>query len=309
MALPIKKLTVRFTFQSARGGAAEVVELNNLSDLDISVKTSKHALSIQNSCNIAISGLRVDIRQRLMTAFTAWNYTKQTVTLFVQVEVFAGYSERGLVNPMSRIFVGDVVKCNITGVAPDCRLTAEAFTRQVDRTNLTPVSIPVNATFKTVLELIAKAAGLIPDCNTTRDEQRTISNFGAFMVNPTGEPKRLSVQGAIGGLLQLFGDKIAVWVDDDRLMARDIGRRAGTDVARVSVFIDSPPSWNEWGITFKTLFNPELRIAAACAINSKVNTGANGEFIITSLEYELAPRQGPFYVTVKASPPARSRSN
>ncbi|WVW37734.1 baseplate hub/hypothetical structural protein [Aeromonas phage Gekk3-15] len=275
--------------------------------MEISVKTLKNVIQIQNTCEISITGLREDIRHRLLTSFTAWNLRKRALVEYVQVEVFGGYSTSSMVATMSRVFIGDVVKCDISGAIPNFELKATAFTRQVDRTNLIPVSFPTNATFKTLFNIIADAAGLAKDCDTSYDGQRTIGNFGVFQVNPVGQPMRFTVNAAIVGLSALFPDSIAIWVDDDKLIARDIGKAVGNSIVKIDQFVDAPPAWNEWGVTGKTFFNPSLRLGGACEFASVANSAVNGQYVITQLEYDLTTRKGPFHVMVKASPPARSQ--
>lgn len=304
MPLPTRSLTVKLTFPSS-GEASEALIIDDSNQMDMSVKTSKNVIVIQNTCIINIAGLRQDVRQRLLTAFTAWNYRKTPTANYVQVEIFAAYEVPGAATEPSRIFIGDVTKCDISDQIPNSAVLIEAFTRQVDRTNLVSVTVPKNASFKTLVETVGKAAGLYVDCETSYDKSM-IRNFGVFQINPTGAPYRLNIQASIVGLSALFPDSVAIWVDDDTLIARDIGRVVGTVIPKVKLFIDAPPSWTEWGVTFKTLFNQNLRLGGGVELESAMNPGVNGQYVITGLEYDLASRQNPFYVTVKASPPGQS---
>lgn len=309
MKIPIRLLTVKMTFPGTGEGQNDVVTISRDNEMDISVKTSKNAIQIQNTCEISVAGLRTDIRQRLLTAFTAWNVRKTPTANYVKVEVFAGYSSVGVIDPTCRIFVGDIVKCQIGSIMPNAELRIEAFTRQIDRTDLVQATFPINATFKQLVGVVARAAGLVADCQTSYDDKSNIKNFGVYQVNPTGAPLRLNVQAAIVGLSALYPDSIAIWVDDDKLVARDIGRVVGTDITKIDLFIETPPSWTEWGVTFKTLFNPSVKLGGAVELSSQMNPGVNGQFIVTGIEYDLSPRQNSFYISVKASPPGRVKGS
>lgn len=306
MKIPQRILTVKITFPSEDSGEAGTVEISRANLLPILVKTSKNVLQIQNECQITILGLRPDIRQRLLTAFTAWNYRKAPTAHYATVEVFAGYVGDESGEQGSRVFVGDVAKCTISGELPNYEINITAYTRQRDRTNLAPGSIPSRGTFKKIVEAVGKAAAMSVDCQTSFDAIN-IDNFGIFQVNPTGEPYRFSVQAAIVGLSGLAPDSVAIWVDDDKIIARDMTAAIEGDVPKVSVFVGQPPSWTEWGVTFSTLFTPRLRLGGACEIDDPVNPKINGQYVITRLEYDLSSRDRSFYVTVQATPPAAQK--
>jgi hypothetical protein len=52
------------------------------------------------------------------------------------------------------------------------------------------------------------------------------------------------------------------------------------------------------------MMNTDVKLATAAALTSVMNPGVNGTYVITELEYELASREGPFYVRAMGSPPA-----
>lgn len=309
MKIPSRILDIEFVFPvSGSTSPVDSLKITQDQSMDVRVRCSKTIVHLQNRCSINIFGLRQDIRQRLLTAFTAWNNRKQPGKNFVQVKIFAGYSTDSISQP-ARIFVGDVVKCDITGSLPNSEILIEAYTRQIDRTNYIPCNIPKSATFKEIFDAVAEAGGLVPNCKTSFDKDKQTNNFAVIQVNPLGQPLRLTVQAAIAGLWRLYPDQVAIWVDDESLMARDIGRVIEGGPPTITKFVDSPPSWTEWGITFKTIFDPRIKLAGGVMLNSVMNTNVNGDvstgYVVTSIEYELASRQRPFYVTVKATPPAK----
>lgn len=304
MKIPRRILTVKITFPHQETGT---LVINGTTGFPIRFQGHKNVLQIQNEAQITLIGLRPDVRQRLLTAFTAWNYRKTPTGNYATVEVFAGYASESDTSEGSRIFVGDVVVCDVTGELPNLEINITAYTRQRDRSDLTPGSIPSKGSFKSIVTAIGKAAGMAVDCQTSYDSQ-IIDNFGVFQVNPTGEPWRYSVQAAIVGLGGLAPDTVAVWVDDDKLIARDIASAVAGDVPIISTFVGQSPSWTEWGVTFVTLFTPRLRLAGGCRLESVTMPSINGEYVISQLDYNLTSREKPFYVTVHASPPASSAS-
>lgn len=268
--------------------------------LRITVKSSKNILIIQNTCEIEVYGLNDLQRAQLMSNFTAWNYRKNPSRQYVGVEVFAAYDNT---DSPGRVFVGDVVKCGPIGENPNHGVQITAYTRQIDRTNLITASLPTNPTFKQAVDAVAAAAGLTSDCKT-RIDNKVIPNFGSFQVNPLQAPQHYTIQAAIGMLWRVDPDGVGVWVDDDVLYARDIGAVIDpNNIIKLDSFVGTPPTWNEWGIVGTVLYTPGLTVAAGIDVVSKMNPGVNGQYVVTSLDCNLASRDTPFYMTFKASPP------
>lgn len=300
MKIPLRVLTLKITFP---GEKTSIITIDRDSALYIGVQSAKHLLQIQNEAQILIRGMRPDIRQLLLSSFTAWNYRKRFVNNYAYVEIFAGYESSIKRFAGSRIFIGDIVVCKPEGEMPNVDIAITAYTRMIDRTDLIPSSIPNKGTFKSIASAAAKAAGMGIDCKTSIDN-RVISNFGVFQLNPVGEPMRFNVQAAIAYLNAVEPDKVVAWVDDDKVLVRDIGEAVGTDIPKISTFVGNPPIWTEWGITFTTLFTPQLRLGGAFEVDCVTLPKLNGQYVTTSLAYNLTSRERPFYVTVKSTPPA-----
>ena len=302
MPLPTRVLQAKLKFPNTD----ESIAFDRLLDqsLKIKVRTSKNILHIQNTCDIEVYGLNDVQRSQLMSNFTAWNYRKNPSRQYVGLEMFAAYDNAA--SP-SRFFVGDVVKCGPIGENPNHGVQITSYTRQIDRTNLITASLPTNPTFKQAVEAVARAAGLTADCKTYIDN-KIIPNFGTFQVNPLQAPQHYTIQAAIAMLWRVDPDGVAVWVDDDMLYARNVGEVIDPEnVIKLDQFIGAPPTWNEWGITGTVLFTPGLTVASGIDVTSTSNPGVNGQYVVTSLDYNLASRETPFYMTFKASPPGSTK--
>lgn len=271
--------------------------------LKMKVRTSKNILHIQNTCDIEVYGLNDLQRAQLMSNFTAWNYRKNPSRQYVGLEMFASYDNE---ESPARFFVGDIVKCGPIGENPNHGVQITAYTRQIDRTNLITAALPTNPTFKQAVDAVAKAAGLTPDCKTSIDS-KVIPNFGTFQVNLLQAPQHYTIQAAIAMLWRVDPDGVAVWVDDDMLVARDVGKVIDpNNIIHLDQFVGAPPTWNEWGITGTVLYTAGLTVAAGIEVVSKMNPSVNGQYVVTSVDYNLASRETPFYMTFKASPPGGS---
>lgn len=273
-------------------------------DMYIKMSVQKTILVTQNSCTVEIIGMSPEIRQRLLTQFTAWNYRKAPTKRYAAIRIWAAHDKANSTSNPMMVFKGDIVRCEPSGNVPNLAIVIEALTNQVDRSKMFPVDIPTKATYKMIATEVARAAGLSLDMKTAYADQE-VENFGVFRLNPVGAPYFSTVEAAIVLLNTIWKDKTFVWVDDDTIHIRDKYTADFSSVEKVNLFIDAPPVWTEWGIKFKTMFNPKIKLAGAIELDSKINP-ISGQFVVMRINYELASkRASPFYMTVTAAPPAQ----
>lgn len=287
----MKKRILRVTFNMPYG--PEVIR----EDLDVRVRIMKAALRIQNRATMEIFGLTTQLRESLLSQFTAWKHRQRQVgmedELMIKVSVEAGYSDQGR-EQVSRVFVGEVAIVDIISPPPDIGIRIQCYTRQIDRTKTIRNMPPANTTFVKFVEWGANEMGLNFICDTSYNDQ--------VLKNPG---RSITVASAILASIQdMYMPDVAAFVDDDILIVKDRDKVIRPDeVANVNSFVGIP-SWSEWGVEFQCLFEPSIRVAGGVAVESLMNPSVNGNYVITALEYDLASRDRPFYIKVMGSPAA-----
>ena len=301
MAIPSRRLRVEITFPTSFSELVETIVIDNTSELDILVQASKNVLILQNSCNVTISGLIPQTWHKLLTTFTAWNYRKTPLAQYATIKVSAAYKTGPTEPEYATVFYGDIVKCSPVGDVPNFSIEIEAYTQQIDRSGLIATNIPSVATVEQIVKEICRITNRAPDIRT-KFASAQLENFGAFLVNTGGPVQLCNVHAMLVMLNAAFRDQMYVWVDDQSIYVRDIYSFEYLSLANVTTFIEKPPAWNEWGVTFRTLFNSNIRLAGAVNLDAALDFGVNGTFIVTQIDYDLSARQQPFYMTVKTSP-------
>lgn len=271
------------------------------SSINMKIKIHKAALAIQNRAIIDVIGLTGDLREQLLSQFTAFNQRKvsagQAEQKWINVEIQAGWSDS--FNPSaapSTIFKGQVVICELTSAPPNIGIRITCFTRQIDKSKFITAPAPDEITFKGYVTWAAAQMGFGSNfiCETSFND--------VVITNPA---RSIFVASALLIDIQnMYRPDVAAFIDDDLLIVKDRDKIVDpSQIAKVDEFI-GVPSWTEWGISFSSLFDPLIRLAKAVELNSKMNPGLNSKYIVLEIEYDLATRDVPFYVKANASPPA-----
>lgn len=268
--------------------------------LDLRVRVSKAALSIQSSATIDVGILSNQSRQDILSNFTA--YAKRLrergetndLDNFVNVRIFAGHKNNGEGQP-SPIFTGQIAVSDIASTSPNPIIRATAYTRQIDKSAWVERA-PARMTFKQYAEWCAAQMGLRADVQTSIDDQM-IDNPGAT---------QFTIASLVIDLQNYSRQTIAAFIDDETLYVLDIGKVAkASSIVKVDKFIGGPPVWGEWGVEFSTLFDNRIRLATPLEIISKTNPSIRGGgHIVTKLDYDLTSRQDNFGMKVFTSPSA-----
>ena len=293
--MALRKRIVRITLDMQSGNQFILTD-----GLDIKVRISKASLHIQNQAIIDITGLTTNMRESLLSQFTAWNrrVSRQTPNLpweWVNVRVEAGYNDNGQENT-SVIFVGQVVMCEPTSPPPTIGVRLHCFTRQIDKTRFITERAPNQLTYYDYVQWAAGQMGFGTRfiCDTSYNDQiitnpaRSIHTVGALLID----------------IQNKYRSPVAAYVDDDVLIVRDRGRiLEPNNIVDITEFIGIP-SWTEWGVEFVTMFNPSIKLAQGVFLTSKMNPSLNNGYVVMELEYDLASRDRPFYIKVGANPPS-----
>lgn len=279
--------------------------------LSIHARISKAALAIQNRAVIDITGLSQTLREQLLSQFTAWNKrqvdTGQADQNWINITVEAGYytpaatvAAGGFATPENRqtsiIYKGQIVLCDLAAGPPNTTVRLTCYSRQIDKTTFISTPAPSQTTFYNYVKWAAQQMGFANNfiCDTSYND--------VVIYNPA---RSLYVNAALLIDIQnLYKPDIAAFIDDDLLIVKDRNKIINpSNISNVNEFIGTP-CWNEWGVDWTCMFDPTIKLAQATAIQSSMNPGTSGTYVVTALEYDLASRNGPWYVKSSGSPPA-----
>lgn len=264
------------------------------------VRIQKDVLAIQNRATVDVIGLTSSLRSFLLSNFSAFQNRQvqqgATPQTYIPVKIEAGWqTSDGTINT-SVVFLGDVVLCEPGSGPPDIATRITCYTHQIDKTSYTSEIPPSSSTFKEYVAWAARQMGFGNNftCETSIDNI-TLENQSSSTV-------------LIGALIWDIQDvnkpNVAAFIDDDRLVVKDANKILDpTNNAKIDQFIGTP-SWQEWGMSFTTLFDPNVLLAHGVDLTSIMNPTLNRSYVITALDYDLASREPPFYVTGRGAPPA-----
>lgn len=269
-------------------------------ELALRIKINKAALAIQNRANIEVTGMTTEMREGLLSQFTAWNKrlvdSAQIEGKYARVTIEAGYSQEGK-EDLSIVFVGDVVLVDPVSLPPDIGVRITAFSRQIDKTRWVSSVAPAKMTFYNLVAWAAEQMGFGTNfvCETSYNDRE--------IENPA---RSMHIVGSLVIYIQdLYKPDVAAFIDDDVLIVKDRNKIVTrSSLVPLNKFVGGPPSWTEWGVDFVTFFNPAIRLAGGVTLTSLMNPGVNGNYVLTSLEYDLTSRERAFYVKGSGSPPA-----
>lgn len=268
--------------------------------LDLRVRIHKDALAVQNMCSIDVFNLSQNLREALLSQFTAWNKrqveTGATGALsnYVNVNVQAGYRNANQ-DTSTTVFAGQVVTATPVSSPPNIGVRIECYSQQLNRTAWITEPAPTTATFKAYVQWAAKQMGVSSvQCETSYDNVQ-INNPSAS-THVAGN-LLIDIQNA-------YRPNVAAFIDNNILYVKDINKILSTaQITTVSEFIGTP-MWTEWGVEFQTLFDPKITLAGAVTLQSKMNPSLNQSFVMSSIDYDLTSRERAFYLRGYANPPA-----
>lgn len=269
-------------------------------ELSLRIKINKAALSIQNRATVEVTGLTTEMREGLLSQFTAWNKrlvdSAQIEGKYAKITIEAGQAQNGK-EDLSIVFVGDVVLVDPVTSPPDIGVRITAFSRQIDKTRWISNVAPAKMTFYNLVAWAADQMGFGTNfvCETSYNDKE--------IENPARSMHVIS--SLVIYIQDLYKPDVAAFVDDNVLIVKDRNKIVSrASLVPVNKFVGGPPSWTEWGVDFVTFFDPAIRLAGGVTITSKMNPGVNGDYVLTSLEYDLTSRERAFYVKGSGSPPA-----
>lgn len=277
--------------------------------INLHVKIHKDALAIQNSCDIDVVNLSQSLRQSLLSQFTAWN--KRNVETgqpgytasYINVTVAAGWANTASSNAAGStnasqptiVFSGQIVQVDPLGAPPNLGVTIKCYSQQINKLAFKTGFAPTNTTFANYVAWAGAQMGVSRVICETSYNDTPISN--PFAATHTVGELLIDIQNA-------YRPNVAAYIDNNVLIVHDINKIISTaQIVTVDEFIGTP-MWTEWGVTFTTLFNPQIALAGAATLKSVMNPSLNKTFVISSLDYDLTSRDRNFYGKAFANPSA-----
>ncbi|WGN90794.1 hypothetical protein [Burkholderia phage vB_BglM_WTB] len=289
----------------------------------LKVSIQKAALGLMNRAVIEVANLPKTLREQLLSQFSLWQRRVRSQNpsgaASVPVKIEAGYSAApaaasptasggtpapgtsatataGSSTP-SVVYIGEISTVTPVSGPPDTIVSIECLTQSVDRTQFISSPAPENPTFSALIMWANRELEL---------SQPPIIETRYANVNLGFNPARsMIVRSAIVPFLNsVKSPEVGAFIDDGQLIVKDADAIINpADAANVTDFIGIP-MWDEWGVNFTSLFDPSIKLAHAANLTSIMNPAVNGQYVLTTLEYNLASRETPFYVRAYGSPPA-----
>lgn len=268
--------------------------------LFLRIRINKAALALQSKATIEVAGLSTQLRESMLSQFTAWNKRKNEGAnldnpAWINVKVEAGFRVNGK-DYSSQVFIGQVVMVDLVAPPPDISIRITCYSRQIDKSNNVSSYPPGNVTFRAYVAWVAAQMNLGTNfiCDTS---------YNDTVISNASRSSRI-VGSLLIDLQSIYRPDVAAFVDDDYLIVKDRNKMINPNtIPKVSKFIGAP-SWTEWGVSFVTMFDAAIRLGNGAELKSRINPSLNGQYVITELEYDLCSRERPFYVKGSGSPPA-----
>lgn len=273
--------------------------------LQLRIRINKKALAIQNRATIDITGLSTQLRETLLSKFTAWNRRllnmANVAESMIGVKIEAGYTVNGL-EQSSVVFTGQVVQCDPVSGPPNIAVRITCFSRQIDKTNFISGNAPSSTTFYQYVQWAGTQMGFSPSniiCDTSYNDV-TVGNVARSM---------FAQQSLLIDIQDMYKPNVAAFIDDDQLIVKDRNKIINlNEITNVNSFVGIP-FWNEWGVEFTTLFVTAIKLATGVNLTSIMNPSLNGQYIVMELDYSLTSRDRDFYLKANCNPPATTTSS
>ena len=261
----------------------ETVEIENTLHMDVKIKKTTAAAS--NEADIRVINLNRDVAKSIIEA-SAKIYTTRTTRNKCTVYVTAGSAD----GELSDIFAGDVVTARLTG---DTDQVLEIKAQTGFYGNLTQVarSFPQKqTTAKTVCESLANTYGVELKFDAT--------NVPIYRYSFSGDPSQ-----EMRMLLSDYG--VACTIDDNVLLARDIGAAANYDIKVVNADTQmiGYPELDEHGVKVVALFDAQFKIGGKIDVSSVKNPAANGQYVVHEVNYDLSNYAAKFEMALTTAKP------
>lgn len=247
--------------------------INWYDGLRVKASGTKYANPLQNDCTATISGLSMDVRDRILTDASPYNPSPTPRRLIID----SGRDSYGTF----RMFIGDITSAE-PGPPPDVDLVIKAKTENAQAMNVAAVSFGASARVSNIAQQVAKELdiGLL-----FQAADKNVANWSY-----TGPALKL-----IRRLEEMGG--IRAFIDDDLLVVNDIGStiRGAVRVLNMDSGLVGIPKATEKGIDVTFLIDRETTLGGMLRLDSRMNKGINGDYSIDQLKFDVATHEDLFF--------------
>jgi hypothetical protein len=254
--------------------------------LAIFARGSMFTSAQMGQCELTIFNMTKDQRNQVLTQASPMNLGRvnspngQFIPVNMTLEV--GRESYGTFT----LFQGNVIACSVTQ-PPDIGVMLRGLTSNY----LASVLAGLNQSSVTLLSTIVKgvAASLnIPFENTATDRQIDNYSFNGGVLN---QVKKLNM---IGGILAYIDPKSNTLIVHDS----DKSRPGGPILVAADTGMVGIPQVTEVGVVVKVMLAPSYRLGGQIEVVSEINPAANGTYFIYNIDFDVANRDTPFWLTL-----------
>lgn len=250
--------------------------------LNIYARGTKWTSALMSACEVRISNLTAEQRQFILTqaspiARPPAKLNPINLTLDVGRESYGTF----------RLFEGQVFQGGVTQ-PPDIGILLYSLTNNYQLSMTQDYAQSSIATLKTISQQIADAMN--PKLNLqflATDKQ--IENF-SYTGSPQGMIKKLNEMGGV-----------VAHVDNGTLVVNNANAARGNTVRLLnqSTGMVGVPQPTATGAIVKMMIDNSIQIGGEVQVESVINPGVNGNYIIRQMDFEIASRDNPFYYTLQ----------
>ncbi len=247
--------------------------INWYEGLRVKATGTKYANPLQNDCTVTISGLSMDVRDRILTDTSPFNPSKQPRRLIVD----AGRESYGTF----RLFIGDITSAE-PSPPPDVDLVIKAKTENSKAMEYSAVSFGGSSKVSNIAQQVAKeiGVGLLFEALDKNVANWSYSGAALKMV------RRLEEMGGV-----------RAFIDDDLLIVKNMGStiRGAVRILNLDSGLVGIPKGTEKGIDVTFLIDRETRLGGMLTLDSRMNKSLNGNYSIDQLKFDVASHEDPFF--------------
>lgn len=270
---------------------------------EMSVRTHKDVLHVQNTCRVTIDNLTTARRNALTKYFTMWR-ARNFAQPFIPMDVRIG--RKSTPDKLITVFRGSILQSNF-GNPPDTTMDLECQTSLMEMniasTNYISNVAPRLGTFKALCQWAADLVGYELRYEVSTNLPAIAPGTSALVVQ-----KAYSLSAIVGMLANMHKTQICVFADDGVLVVCEWGVALQGEAVTVDATsgLIGIPAITQWGVRFTTLADTPIRVAGQVTLNSKMNPDVNQNWIVTGVDYDITSRGNSFYATWTASPPPQT---
>jgi hypothetical protein len=254
-------------------------QINWYEGLQITAQGSKVVSDTQNECTATVVNLSKSVRNYILTETSPFNKNRTPKKLIVE----AGRVSTGT----ARLFVGNITSSSPTQ-PPDIGLELKAQTGAFKKGEV----VARSGEAKEKLSSIAKKVS--DDLETSlvfEAQDKFIANYsfsGATL-------RQVNALASAGG--------VDAYQDDETLVVKDRGKPLANRVKIIdnTTGMIGIPEATERGVRVKILFDLQTDLGGEIQLSSELNPALDGSYTIFKIDFDLASRDTPWYLTIEAS--------